>query len=125
MKRIYGFLLNLYPIEFQLQFRDEMTAIFDRSAAERHGQLGYMLFVARELLSLLAGAFKERHSSQTAPPEGLSMPTNITDISRQVQLTSRLVIHAIANHDFARARRYDLHERKLRARLSELRPSLQ
>jgi hypothetical protein len=124
MKNLYCYLLSFYPIEFHLQFADEMTAAFVKSALEhrRKGRVSYFRFVARELFSLLVGAAKERtsNSRQTLEAAALLLPSDRRALEKLAELTSRSPIYSIANHDFARARFYDRLERKLRNRLDEL-----
>jgi hypothetical protein len=61
MRRAYRMLLHLYPREHQLQFSEEMFAVFTRVAQERRaqGRIAYLRFVINECIGLLSGACSE------------------------------------------------------------------
>ena len=122
---IYSLLLRLYPAEFQVQFREEMLAVFGEAESRRRGcSLGSrMLFYAGEMLGIVAGAaceYAARRASKNAPEE-LPFPTDLHSDERYIAVMSQRVVQAIANHDFAGARRYDLQDRKARALVALLR----
>jgi len=60
-RRIFSFILLLYPADYRKQFAAEMLAVFDQAAEEcwtrRRGSYG--AFLACELTGLLAGAAAE------------------------------------------------------------------
>jgi hypothetical protein len=121
---IYRFLLGLYPTDFQVQFGEEMTAVFEEAARRRRerGRIALFLFYTHEALGVVAGAVREHAAGRRrAAPEDLPFPSDIASAERFIEIASRRVIHAIANHDFAEARYYDMQDRKARALLVRLR----
>jgi hypothetical protein len=52
MARLYGILLRTYPVDFRLEFEDEMREVFDEAMADAgaHGSLFLMRLIFREIL---------------------------------------------------------------------------
>lgn len=125
LREAYSILLRLYPADFRDEFGVEMVAVFEQAAADRreHSAAGIFLFVAREMLGLMAGAVRERvfHRGASRTCEPLQFPSDIAGAEKYVEVVSRRLINAIANHDFPGARYYDEQDRKARALLAELR----
>jgi hypothetical protein len=118
-------LLGLYPADFRAQFGEEMAAVFEQAAAERRPRGGacLLLFLVKEMMGLVAGAAKEHafrdHSVRSY--DDLPFPSDVAGAERYIAVISRRIIHAIANHEFEKARHYDLQDRKARALLAQLR----
>jgi hypothetical protein len=125
VSRIYSFVLGLYPADFQAQFGGEMSAVFEQAAAQRRqrSSLAFWVFAAREMVGLLAGAARERVLPRggSRASECLPFPADIAGAERYIAIVSARLITAIANHDFAGARYYDVQDRKARALLARLR----
>ena len=115
-------LLGLYPIEFQIQFGDEMTAVFQLGVAEHRerGRLSLLRFALREMFGLIAGAAGARVSNAGAAAE-LQFPSDIVSAEKYIEVMSRRVIRAISTHDFPKARLCDVQDRRARALLARLR----
>lgn len=125
LRRIYSMSLVLYPPDFRAQFRAEMVTVFEQAAAERRGRTPVLVFFAREMLGLLVGAVRERishnDSTRTQTHDDLPFPSDVAGAERYLEIVSRRLVHAIANHEFTNARYYDRQDRKARALLAELR----
>jgi len=123
LQKTYSTLLGLYPVDFQIQFGDEMAAVFQQAAAEhrRRGRLDLALFALREMLGLTAGAVRARVSDPSPAVEDLPFPSDIGAAEKYVALVSRRLIEAISTHDFPKARLYDVQDRRARALLARLR----
>jgi hypothetical protein len=126
MTRIYQFLLTLYPRKYRELFASEMIQVFQEAAGERrdHGRGAYAGFVLREMLGLMmgaAGAWLGRDPVRPAAPTGVpSCPPEIVEAQRRVDASIAGMVHAIAHHDFQKARFYSIAERKLREKLRRL-----
>lgn len=121
--RAYSIGLVLYPADFRSQFGAEMVTVFEQAAAQRRGGARVLLFFVKEVLGLLAGAAKERvlHDDAIRAHGDLPFPSDVAGAERYLDIVSRRLIHAIANHEFTNARYYDQQDRKARALLAELR----
>lgn len=118
MRRIYQALLGLYPGEHQAQFAAEMLETFDRAAAKcsLRGPLAMSRFALRELAGLLAGLTAEWFAKWTAPRMYIHPGRDPQDVRQKI---IRNMEHAIANHDFTRARFYSVALDCLDRRLDE------
>lgn len=126
--RILGLLLQLYPREHRELFGEEMAGVLRQAAEDRRteGRWAYARFVVWEVTGLVAGAaalwaarFAGQQPNVPEPqPEGLS---KIQETERKIQLSIDCMVHAIANHQFEKARFYSIAEHKFRARLQNLR----
>jgi hypothetical protein len=56
--------------------------------------------------------------------DNLPFPSDVAGTERYLEIVSRRLIHAIANHEFSNARYYDQQDRKARALLAELHAKL-
>jgi DNA-binding PadR family transcriptional regulator len=125
LRRAYSVGLVLYPADFRAQFGAEMVTVFEQAAAQRRGRGGtsVLLFFVKEMLGLLAGAARERvfHDDAIRAHDDLPFPSDVAGTERYLEIVSRRLIHAIANHEFTNARYYDQQDRKARALLAELR----
>ncbi|HKV47880.1 MAG TPA: helix-turn-helix transcriptional regulator [Candidatus Acidoferrales bacterium] len=125
LRRAYSMGLVLYPADFQAQFGAEMVTVFEKAAAQRRsrGSTFVLLFFVKELLGLLMGAARERISRDHAirSHDDLPFPSDAAGTERYLEIVSKRLRHAIANHEFVNARYYDQQDRKARALLAELR----
>lgn len=128
---IFQLLLHLYPPEHQTVFAPEMLGLLKETACEQRqrGRRIYLHFILKESFGLLRGAVAEwiakstqqdylpdRHpSNQTEQP--IPLFTEIVEAEMVVQSTLRLMEHAIAHHQFEKARFYSCAERKAREQL--------
>ena len=130
MKYVYRWLLRLYPAEYQAAFAAEMRETFIQASEEkeRRGKLSTIRFMLTEVGGAAAGLAREwaaRAASQNAyitlpslPEEELDLAPEVRDAHRQLALVIGHMQHAIAHHDFPKARLYSDQERTLRARLA-------
>jgi 6-phosphofructokinase len=126
--RILEWLLRLYPPAHREIFGEEMASVLRQAAEDRRaeGWLSYVRFFVCEVTGLAAGAvalwaarFAGQERTLVEPqPAGLS---KIQETERKIQTSIDCMVHAIANHQFEKARFYSIAERKFRARLEELR----
>lgn len=128
LRRAYSLGLVLYPADFRAQFGAEMVTVFEQAAAQRRDRGGtcVLLFFVKEMLGLLAGAARERvfHDDPIRAHDDLPFPSDVAGTERYLEIVSRRLIHAIANHEFSNARYYDQQDRKARALLAELHAKL-
>jgi hypothetical protein len=122
LRKAYSILLGLYPIDFRVEFGDEMVTVFQQAAAEHResGCASLLPFALREMLGLVAGAARARVSNAAASGD-LPFPTDVGSAERYLEFVSRRLIQAIASHDFPNARFYDGQDRRARALLARLR----
>src|SRR5215475_1636165 len=125
LRRAYSMGLVLYPADFRAQFGSEMVTVFEQALAQRRGGgvTCVLLFFVKEMLGLLAGVARERafHDDAIRAHDDMPFPSDVTGTEQYLEIVSRRLIHAIANHDFANARYYDQQDKKARALLAELR----
>ena len=129
MRRTYKLLLLLYPSGHRDRFASEMTEIFEEASAERRaeGWAWYVRFSFAEMAGLIAGAANEWVQQMKTPvaPHPASTergwPQELVEARRQVDANIAGMVHAIANHQFKRARLYSDEERQARAKLRFLR----
>ena len=125
LRRIYSTSLVLYPPDFRAQFGAEMVCVFEQAAAQRRGGTRILAFFVREMVGLLVGAVRERVSYddaiRTQTHDDLPFPSDVAGTERYLEIVSRRLVHAIANHEFTNARYYDRQDRRARALLAELR----
>jgi hypothetical protein len=121
MTRAYKLLLHLYPRRFRATFGEEMTRVFEESAKERRGQgpLAYSGFILRELMGLVTGAAGAWLGGRPIRPlemasETSELPADLAEAQRCVDASIEGMVHAIAHHQFEKARFYSLAERKAR-----------
>jgi hypothetical protein len=127
MKRAYKTLLWLYPADYRALFAAEMLHTFEKAAEEcrarRPGR--FVKFVFAELVGLVTGAAAEWIAKLTtdASVRGrcLSRQDKVADTEKRIAITIEQMVHAIANHDFPKARFYSDREREKREQLLRLR----
>jgi hypothetical protein len=121
---ICGWLLRLYPARFRAILGAEMLVVCERSAREP----GHLL---RELLGLFRGAGTEWRVkwtsrdylavSEAAQTNQAALPDEIQNAEKYLEITLGQMVHAIAHHQFERARRLSNAERNARENLRLLR----
>jgi hypothetical protein len=129
MRRAYRFCLLLYPRQHRDQFAEEMLSVFEEARNERHyqGWSWYIRFAFAELSGLIAGSagawLDQRHSAPVPaqnPARGW-MPQELVQAQERVDANIAAMVHAIANHQFERARVLANQEREARENLRVLR----
>ena len=123
LRRAYFLGLMLYRADFRAEFGPEMAAVFEQAAAQRRGVASVLLFFVKEMLGLLAGAARERlfHRGTSRMHDDLPLPSDLAGAERYLEIVSRRLKRAIANHEFVKARYYDERDRAARALLAERR----
>jgi hypothetical protein len=125
MKRAYRFFLLLYPRDFRDRFADEMAGIFEEACRDRYdrGWAWQVRFTFAEMTGLIAGAagawFDRRPDSED--PAASTLPPELMEAQRRVDLNIAGMVHAIANHQFEKARVHSDEERQARENLRVLR----
>jgi len=61
------------------------------------------------------------HDEAIRAHDDLPFPSDVAGTERYLEIVSRRLVHAIANHEFTNARYYDQQDRKARALLAKLR----
>jgi hypothetical protein len=128
---IFNVLLRLYPPEYRRTFAPEMLAVLEKTAHERRQRnwAPYAHFFLTESLGLIKGAAAEwivrlttgrctNHlylSDDAGNKEAL--PAEVMEAQKHVKLILSQMEHAIANHQFEKARFYSEEERKARENL--------
>ena len=133
MKRAYQFCLLLYPRDHRDQFADEMLEVFEDACAgsRAHGWAWHVRFSFAEIAGLIGGAagvwadrrtpvHAEAESSEQRPAQRW-MPPELLEAQRRVDANVAAMVHAIANHQFERARMLSNEERVARETLRLLR----
>lgn len=127
--RIYSVLLWLYPRAYREKFGEEMRGVFAARVRElrAEGRTAMVAFVWSEVLGALAGAFGawraqigNPKAGETLAAEG-ELPAEVLASERRIQKTLRWMEHAIANHEFTKARFFAYAEQKERETLRKLR----
>ncbi|MBV8728797.1 MAG: hypothetical protein JO336_03205, partial [Acidobacteriia bacterium] len=130
--RFYDFLLRLYPKEHRELFGEEMATVLRQAAEDRRarGMAAYLWFAFWEIVGLVTGAAAvwAANLAQRAGKPAIDSPpglwfcptTSIAETERLIQRSIDCMVHAIANHQFAKARFYSEAERRLRAHLKDL-----
>jgi hypothetical protein len=121
MRRAYKFMLLLYPRGHRDQFAEEMLSVFEEAFDERHGQ-GWswsVRFAFAELAGLIGGAAGSWFDRKPAPEVLAASPLPLELIEAQQRVDSNVagMVHAIANHQFERARVLSNEERLARENL--------
>lgn len=73
MERTYRILLRLYPRDYQVEFAEEMVAVFQRRAIERRseGRFAYLQFLVHECSGVLCNAVQQQSPLlRVTPPVG-------------------------------------------------------
>jgi hypothetical protein len=126
--RVLQLLLRLYPQEHRKLFGEEMAAVLQQTAEDRRtqGWWAFTRFVIWEIAGFMAGAAAVWAAQFAGQPrvQPEAEPTGLSDIretERKIQISIDCMVHAIANHEFTKARFYSNLEREARARLQSLR----
>jgi hypothetical protein len=132
--QIFNVLLRLYPPEYRRTFAPEMLTVLEESAHEyrQRSWIPYARFVLVESLGLIKGAAAEwivrftmgsRVDHAYFPDDAdhkEALPAEMMEAQRHVKLILSQMEHAIANHQFEKARFYSEEERKARENLQLL-----
>lgn len=127
MRRTYRFLLRLYSRRSREHFAQEMFEVFDELRADRRerGWAVYVRFAIGEFCGAIAGAAGELMQRRSAPTPAASgssnLPAELAEAQRQVDFNIDAMVHAIANHQFEKARVHSDRERQAREHLKVLR----
>lgn len=127
MKRAYRFCLILYPRAYRAQFADEMTHVFEQAADDHRaeGWTAYFRFASSELAGLVTAAawawVAPERAAQAAAAKYSNLPPEVAAAQQRVDDNVAAMVHAIANHQFERARRLSDQERIARANLRVVR----
>jgi len=142
MKRVYEFLLRLYPRDYRAVFAKEMSNAFEQGLAERRDQ-GWgaaWRFALAELVGLTIGAgiewiaklstdssIRGRSLSDRPLNAGAfpNVPEEVSNAQQRTELLVKRIVHAISHHDYIGARRYSDEERIARESLRLLRQKYQ
>jgi len=116
MNRLWRSFLKLYPRQHRERFAAEMTAVFAAAWNERRGRLGRLWFSAREIAGLISGAVAERFRRSSPAVE---VPSPAMKLQSQIEANLRRMEHAIASHQFEKARFYSHYDVKLREQLRQ------
>ena len=133
MVRAYGLLMRLYPRHHRAIFEKEMTAVFKEAAQEyrERGRVEFIRFALAEIAGAVMGAYAQWISGTRdqedlqcvilAETEDACLPPEIALIQRRLRANLRQMEHAIAHHQFPRARFCSEVDRREREQLRQLR----
>ncbi len=129
MKRAFRFCLLLYPRSHRDRFAEEMLNVFEEASAEHQeqGRGWYVRFAFKEVAGLIAGAAQawlDQGHATPAPAHTTAcgwLPQDLADAQQRVDANVAAMVHAIANHQFERARVLSNQEREARENLRVLR----
>jgi hypothetical protein len=99
-----------------------MLSVFEE-ASSGHSGGWYVRFACAEIASLIAGAAEAwlHLRSEREVPVASAVPDELTEAQRQIDLSIAGMVHAIANHQFEKARVHSEREREARETLRRLR----
>lgn len=121
MRRAYRFCLLLYPRHHRDRFAEEMLSVFEEASegGREHRWTWYVRFAFSEVGGLVAGAADAwlDGRSEFEPPAASALPSELIEAQRRVDLHIAGMVHAIANHQFEKARIHSDEERQARANL--------
>ena len=125
MRRAYKFMLLLYPRPYRDQFADEMQSVFEELCSDRR-DLGWawcVRFAFAEITGLIGGAAGAWMPAKppVAAPVASSLPHELIEAQQLVDRKVAGMVHAIANHQFEKARVHSDQERLARENLRLLR----
>jgi hypothetical protein len=127
MRRAYRFCLLLYPRQRRDQFAEEMLGVFDEAFAERRAQ-GWawsVRFAFAEFTGLVAGAAEAwlgaKPAAEVRTAASSNLPPELAEAQQRVDANIAGMVHAIAHHQFERARNHSDAERRDRECLRVLR----
>jgi hypothetical protein len=136
MRRLYQWLLRLYPREVRTPFAPEMADVFSQLAEDRRceGWVAFTRFVLQELGGLLIGAaaaYRARRRPvldlrKMRPPDVsrevyVAAVDEVLAAQRRVAFTLDRMQRAIARNDFSKARFYSDEDHKARENLKLVR----
>jgi hypothetical protein len=129
MKRAFRFCLLLYPRSHRDRFADEMLNVLEEASAEsqEQGRGWYVRFAFREMAGLIGGAAQawlDQGSAVPPPAQNTArgwQPQDLAEAQQRVDANVAAMVHAIANHQFERARTLSNQEREARENLRVLR----
>jgi hypothetical protein len=127
MRRAYRFCLLLYPRQHRDQFAEEMLDVFDEASAERRepGWTWSVRFAFAEVAGLVAGAaeawLSPKPAQEVRPTPYSNLPHELFEAQQRVDANIAGMVHAIANHQFEKARDHSDAERRARESVRVLR----
>jgi hypothetical protein len=129
MKRTYQFLLLLYPRGHRDQFAGEMLSVFEEACndSRERGWAWSVRFAFAEMTGVIggaAGAWLDERREAPVPAQHPARgwrPQDLIDAQQRVDANVAAMVHAIANHQFERARTLANQEREARENLRVLR----
>jgi len=149
MKRVWEFLLGLYPTDYRTRFGAELSQAFENAAGERRlrGRPAFVRFALCELSGLAIGAGAEWFAKLTTdrsvrgrvlPDLRMMRPPGVSgelwfadarlnpgnDVNEAQERVTHLVgrmVSALANRDFEQARTRSFEERRERENLRRFR----
>jgi hypothetical protein len=117
----------LYPRQHRDQFAEEMLGVFEEAFAEHRvqGWAWAVRFAFAEVAGVVAGAAEAWLSLKPAPEVRTTpcsnLPQELIEAQQRVDANIAGMVHAIANHQFERARIHSGAERRARESLRVLR----
>ncbi len=125
MKRAYRFCLLLYPRRYRDRFADEMAGVFEEACGDgrSRGWVWYVRFAFDEVAGLIGGAagvWLDRRSEPESPAASTA-PNELMEAQKRIDVSIAGMVHAIAHHQFEKARFLSNQEREARENLRRLR----
>jgi hypothetical protein len=125
--RIFDFLLRLYPKDHRDLFGAEMASVLEQALEDRRaqGRGAYLWCAVWEIAGLAAGAAALWAATlashrRVEPVLWIPQASSAQETEQLIQRCIHCMTHAIATHQFEKARFYSVVERKLRQRLQDL-----
>jgi hypothetical protein len=125
--RFFDLLLRLYPKDHREMFGAEMANVLRQASHDRRreGIAAYLWFTFFEIAGLLAGAVALQAATlaghrRIKPVLWIPAASTVEETELLIQRSIDCMVHAIATHQFVKARFYSEVERKLRQRLQDL-----
>jgi hypothetical protein len=130
----YRALLHLYPKNHRTWFGAEMESVFEQAAREHRsrGHAAYLQFTAAELTGLVVGSLAAWAAQLTGrgyvhdprlnrSADAAPLPGEVQEAQDRVNANLNGLLHAIAHHQFRKARIYAAEEERAREDLRLLR----
>lgn len=123
-RRVFRFLLSLYPRDYRMRFAREMAELLELRLMATHNRARFLMSEAAGLSVGVAREWLARgqhpHCAPVNDPDMEHLPKNVMAARLRVNCAVQKMVSAISHREFERARRLALEERIEREKLRRL-----